>query len=181
MSLQNDEKWNIKGSWRIDVHNEDGSLADSRSGTNVMCNKGMWLIAQFFASSLFVGSGASQLTPTPIGNIQLALGTSSVAPQPTDSFLNAEYSNGSFIARSVLTGTLVTPATQSLSVAPAFSFFGMLTFPPIAWTCYEGGVFLNGDSPPAINTGAILDHFLVSPPVTQNTNQTLTINVTFQL
>ncbi len=174
--MQNDlyvaEQIGITGHYRIRVINQDGTVDQDVSGHNTMCNQGMWVLANYLASGSFVGGAINQQTATP-GAIYLALGTNNTTPAATDTKLTAEHS------RTLLTATSYTPSTKGRSIAPTFSWFGALGLPATSWTAEEGGVFVNASA--TTNSGDIFDHFLVSPSVTQGTNQTLQIQVLFSL
>ncbi|MGH7723408.1 MAG: hypothetical protein ACRENL_11370 [Candidatus Dormibacteria bacterium] len=154
--------------WRRISHLEPD---ESATVDNIMCVAGLsYLMAALAWSSAEDQNAAmgSPLIQTFMAPLWGAIGTGSTAVADTDAQLTAE------AARSTLMAVGTTAASHLIDALLTWSFlFGV---PASTTVIAEAGVFLNGTT--AVNTGQLFDHALISPTVSQATNQLATLNVT---
>lgn len=159
-----DEGLKVRGRFNIKIHNEDGSLADERTVDNIMCTAGYIILVQAMAWSMAIDQNQTLgilLTPQYAAPVFGAVGSSTGNPSAADTQLYAE------LGRS----TLYSVSTNSTSITLGF-FFGTSVS---TWTITEAGIFVSGTT--TVNSGSLLDHALVSPPVSKSAAQTATLSI----
>lgn len=165
------ERLNITGKFTLTIRELDGTLVSRRQFANTMCNYGMGALANFLVSNLFIGSNSSALVLPSAPPIYMAVGNGTTTPAATDTTLAAE------LAREPIT-TAASP-TPSSSQIPSFSWYTIFPTSGSTWSISEAGVFLNATS--TANSGALLDHSLISPAENKSATQIAELQVTFTL
>lgn len=171
MELTTDEGLRIRGRLSLEVVRPDGTVRERREGDNVMCTTGFTAIAaalvwsgiQDQAASLGVQS-ATYLTP-----LWGAVGSGAGTPAKGNTALFAE------LGRQTVGAGAASPATGSVAALCTWLFY--FPQPPTTWTVTEAGVFAGGTS--AAGSGALLDHWAFSTPVTVPTADTLILQASF--
>lgn len=161
----------IHGRLSLSVVRPDGTVRERREGDNVMCTTGftaiaaalVWAGIQDQAASLGVQS------PTYLTPLWGAVGSGAGTPAKTDTALFAE------LARQIVGAGASAPATGSVAAQCTWLFY--FPQPASTWTVTEAGVFAGGTA--AADSGAMLDHWAFSTPVTVPSSDTLILQTVF--
>jgi hypothetical protein len=164
----------VHGILTLTVLNADGTVADERTGENVVCTAGytaltaalVWSGIQDQATALGVTS------PTFLTPLYGAVGGPGVVvPVKSDAQLGAE------LGRVTVGGGGSTPASTSVAAMATWLFY--FPSPASTWTVTEAGAFANANVAP--NSGTMIDHFAFSPTLTVTASQTLILQVSITM
>lgn len=163
----------IHGHLVLEVRRPDRTLRERREGDNVMCTAGFTALAAALVWSGLQDQAANLgvQSPTFLTPLWGAVGSGAGSVAKTDTALFAE------LARQIVGGGASSPATGSIAAEATWLFY--FPQPTSTWTVTEAGLFAGGTS--SAGSGALLDHWAFSTPVTVPTADTLILQVSFGL
>jgi hypothetical protein len=156
----------LSGVFTVDVHNPDGTLADTRISPNIMCTSGYAQLALAMAWNMAFDQNNNlgiTLSPTFCAPIYGAVGQASGNVTAADTTLFSELGRN----------TLYSINTSGSSITLGF-FFGTTVS---NWNITECGIFLSATS--VAGVGFLLDHSILQTPISKTASQTATLSVTF--
>lgn len=159
----------LSGRLALTTLDPDGSVADRREGSNVVCTTGYTALAAALVWS-GIQDQASNLgitTPTYLTPLYGAVGSGAGTPAKADTALFAE------LAREPVSGGGATPASSTIAGQASWLFY--YPSPASTWTVTEAGLFANATA--TAGSGSMVDHWAFSPSITVSTTQTLILEV----
>jgi hypothetical protein len=163
----------LRGILTARVLNADGTIADERTGENVVCTNGYTALtaALVWAGAQDQATALGLTTPTYLTPLYGAVGSGAGVPAKADIQLFTE------LSRVTVGGAGSTPASASIAAFATWLFY--FPSPASAWTVTEAGAFANATI--IANSGTMIDHWAFSPTLSVSTVQTLIVQISLTM
>lgn len=167
------EPTGLHGILTATVLDPDGTVADQRTGENVVCTNGYTALtaALVWAGAQDQASALGLTTPTYLTPLYGAVGSGAGVPVKSNTTLFSE------LARVVVGGAGSTPASASIPAYATWLFY--YPSPASAWTVTEAGAFATATA--VSGSGTMIDHWAFSPTLSVSTVQTLVVQISITM